>query len=166
MPKANNTRSRRTKRKRDHDGDNEVEGQENHTKRRRSQDGEAAEPPDFVPLAEGDGDFVGAQYPGGEETFFGLLDEQEQTYFKQVHGLLEDDAFGPGERDKLLEEVWRESDGKELKIAQSQSCSRLLERLIQLSTASQLKNLFQKFSGQYVHSMPTSMSLRHTNGCF
>ena len=38
--------------------------------------------------------------------------------------------------------------GKELKLANSQSCSRLMERLILLSTPNQLKDLFQKFSGQ------------------
>jgi nucleolar protein 9 len=44
--------------------------------------------------------------------------------------------------------VYKEADGKELKIANSQSCSRLMERLILLSTPIQLKGLFKKFSSQ------------------
>ena len=49
----------------------------------------------------------------------------------------------------FLANVWKEADGKELKIANSQT-SRLLERLILLSSPDQLKGLFQKFSGKCV----------------
>jgi nucleolar protein 9 len=54
------------------------------------------------------------------------------------------------QRQLFLANVWREAEGKELKIANSQSCSRLMERLIQLSTPAQLKGLFQRFYGKYV----------------
>jgi len=85
-------------------------------------------------------------------TFYGMLDEEEQEYFKRADEMLELNQFEDSDARKLfLESVYKEADGKELKIANSQSCSRLLERLILLSTPAQLKNLFQKFSGQYVH---------------
>ncbi len=83
--------------------------------------------------------------------FYGLLDEDEHEYFRRADELLEVNQFEDADARKLfLESVWKEADGKELKIASSQSSSRLLERLILLSTPAQLKNLFQKFNGQYV----------------
>jgi nucleolar protein 9 len=53
------------------------------------------------------------------------------------------------EKALFIGNLHREAVGKELKIAHSQGCSRLLERLILLSTPAQLKALFQSFSGQY-----------------
>jgi hypothetical protein len=85
-------------------------------------------------------------------TYYGMLDDDEQEYFKRADELLELHQFDDHDARKLfLDSVYKEADGKELKIANSQSCSRLLERLILLSSPDQLKNLFQKFSGQYVH---------------
>ena len=84
-----------------------------------------------------------------ETAYFGVLDEQEQAYFHNADNVLDNDAFAdPSERSLFLSNVYKEADGKELKIAQSQSCSRLLERLIRLSTPAQLRRLFQKFSGK------------------
>jgi nucleolar protein 9 len=85
----------------------------------------------------------------GAMPYFGLLDDDEQEYFKRADEMLELNQFGDADERKLfLESVYKEVDGKELKIANSQSCSRLMERLILLSTPKQLKGLFQKFSGQ------------------
>lgn len=85
----------------------------------------------------------------GAMPFYGMLDEDEQEYFKRADEMLELNQFAdPEERSMFLANVWKEADGKELKIANSQSCSRLMERLILLSTADQLKRLFQKFSSQ------------------
>lgn len=85
----------------------------------------------------------------GAMPFYGMLDEDEQEYFKRADEMLELNQFGdPEERAMFLANVWKEADGKELKIANSQSCSRLMERLILLSTSDQLKRLFQKFSSQ------------------
>ena len=53
------------------------------------------------------------------------------------------------ERKLFLANIFKEAEGKELKIACSQS-SRTLERLIMLSSPSQLKDLFSAFNGQYV----------------
>lgn len=93
----------------------------------------------------------------GAMPFYGMLDEDEQEYFKRADEMLELNQFeNPEERAMFLASVWKEADGKELKIANSQSCSRLMERLILLSTADQLKRLFQKFSSQCVHLTWTS----------
>lgn len=89
-----------------------------------------------------------------ETPFYGLLDDQEQEYFRQADNVLEADAFasngaeGIDERRLFLENVYREANGKELKMACSQSCSRLFERLIVLSTTDQLAAIFEKFSSQ------------------
>ncbi|TQS32539.1 hypothetical protein Golomagni_07143, partial [Golovinomyces magnicellulatus] len=50
----------------------------------------------------------------------------------------------------FLESVYKEAEGKELKLASSQSCSRLMERLIQLSTTSQKKHLFEAFGSHFL----------------
>ncbi len=83
--------------------------------------------------------------------FYGLLDEEEQEYFRRADEMLELNQFADAdERDLFVTNVYREAKGKELKIANSQSCSRLMERLISISNSQQLKALFRKFSGQYV----------------
>ncbi|KAL8950960.1 MAG: hypothetical protein Q9183_007491, partial [Haloplaca sp. 2 TL-2023] len=84
--------------------------------------------------------------------FYGLLDEEEQEYFKRADTMLELNQFGDvEERALFLANVYKEASGKELKIANSQSCSRLMERLILLSTPEQLKTLLHKFSGHFLH---------------
>ncbi|KEQ92061.1 hypothetical protein AUEXF2481DRAFT_101045 [Aureobasidium subglaciale EXF-2481] len=133
------------------------------TKRQRTEDGdgegdEAGGQQDFVALPQ-DGAFPNGGYQDGEShggppemVFFGMLDEEEQEYFKRADEMLEMNNFADAEeRSLFLANVYREANGKELKIANSQSCSRLMERLIQLSTAAQLKTLFQKFSGNFMH---------------
>ncbi|KAI4736341.1 PLP-dependent transferase [Aureobasidium sp. EXF-12298] len=129
-------------------------------KRQRTEDGvdAAAEQEDFVGLAQ-DGAYTNGDYQDGEgrgppveQVFFGMLDEEEQEYFKRADEMLENNNFADAEeRSLFLANVYREANGKELKIANSQSCSRLMERLIQLSTPAQLKALFQKFSGNFMH---------------
>jgi nucleolar protein 9 len=100
-------------------------------------------------------------HPDATPVYYGMLDEQEQEYFKKADEMLELNQFESSEdRDIFLASVWKEADGKELKIANSQT-SRLLERLILLSSPDQLKGLFQKFSGQYVSSR--SFRIQHAN---
>jgi len=93
------------------------------------------------------GDAPGAE--GADTVFYGLLDDEEQEYFKKADNMLEVNHFNdPEERYLFLSNLYKEVEGKELKIACSQSCSRLLERLIISSSPDQLKKLFQKFNGQ------------------
>ena len=147
MPKEHRKRGRREekKRKREEEEGNTV------SKRQKSENGEN----DVEIIVDGDG---GAGLPDGfseyapqpgEMPFYGLLGEDEQEYFKKADSLLELNQFtDPEERSLFLANVYKEANGKELKLANSQSCSRLMERLILLSTPDQLKKLFQKFSGQ------------------
>jgi nucleolar protein 9 len=87
-----------------------------------------------------------------ERPFYGMLEDEEQEYFRRADELLELNDFpSEEERSLFLANVYREADGKELKIACSQSCSRLMERLILLSTVEQKKKLFEKFAGNFAH---------------
>lgn len=146
MPKENRKRGRREEKKRKHE---ELEISEEPSKRRKSNDAED-EVEIIVNGNEAGGQDDSVPYAGpGDMPFYGLLDEDEQEYFKRADSLLELNQFGDQEeRDLFLANVYKEASGKELKIANSQSCSRLMERLILLSTSSQLKSLFGKFSGQ------------------
>jgi nucleolar protein 9 len=129
--------------KRKHDGDDVDAGSKRHKK---------AEEEAEVPSIENGNAFhdeaVDVTRPGAI-TYYGMLDDDEQEYFKRADEMLELNQFDDPEARKLfLDSVYKEADGKELKIANSQSCSRLLERLILLSSPDQLKSLFQKFNGQ------------------
>ncbi|PQE24927.1 hypothetical protein CJF32_00007282 [Rutstroemia sp. NJR-2017a WRK4] len=156
MPKENkHARGRRDtlKRKRDEDVEREVEVDANtqDAKKRRSSDSQPADQPDvsFIGLD----DTAGAHLTGtnaidvAERPFYGLLEDEEQEYFRRADELLELNDFpSPEERSLFLANVYREAKGKELKIACSQSCSRLMERLILLSTTEQKKKLFMQFA--------------------
>lgn len=150
MPQPNKKRGRRMEgRKRKHeDGEEEDSEIVESSKRRKST--EADHEQEMMPT-DGHDDALDGAYPPMEKAFFGMLDDEEQEYFKRADDMLEANTFAEAEeRSLFLANVYREADGKELKLAQSQSCSRLMERLIQLSSPDQLKTLFQKFSGKYV----------------
>ena len=97
---------------------------------------------DFVPLDANNNE----QESGQEESeFYGFLTEDEQAYYANVNTKITADDFEDDEdRRNFIEAVHRESNGKELKLASSQSCSRYLERLILVSTPVQLLTLLEK----------------------
>ncbi|EDU49356.1 hypothetical protein PtrSN002B_002709 [Pyrenophora tritici-repentis] len=141
MPKEHKKRGRREdqkKRKRDHDD-------ESASKRFRKDDIEHVQ-------AENPLQHVANDAPRQDAApFYGMLDEQEQEYFKKADEMLELNQFeSPEDRRIFLASVWKEAEGKELKMATSQT-SRLLERLILLASEDQLKSLFQKFSGHFLN---------------
>lgn len=145
MPKENRKRGRREEKKRKRGDEEEIPS----TKRQKSEDVED----EVRVIVDGDGDqheHSQDAYTGpGDIPFYGLLTEDEQEYFKRADSLLERNQFADAEeRDLFLANVYKEAKGKELKIANSQSCSRLMERLILMSSPAQLKALFQKFNGQ------------------
>lgn len=155
MPRENKKRGRRGEEKEkkrkleEFEGEVEEDGSDM-TKRQRMGDEQ-----DYQPLGEQKEAFQASLGEGEDVTqrpelpYFGMLDEDEQEYFKRADEMLEMNTFSdPDERNLFLANVYREAEGKELKIANSQSCSRLMERLIQLSGPAQLKTLFQKFSGK------------------
>ncbi|QIX00334.1 hypothetical protein AMS68_005851 [Peltaster fructicola] len=134
MPRENKKRGRRMengqKRKLEDD-----EQQEQSIKRRKSVD----DADDHIPP---------------ERPFYGLLDDDEQEFFRGADETLEANEFGDNDDKKsFLTNIYKEAEGKELKMANSQGCSRLLEKLIQLSSAEQCQNLFQKFAGNFVSLM-------------
>lgn len=119
---------------------------------------------DFIPLDDDDGanyDRNGAtDYNNNndrgrgqnfEREFFGMLADEEQEYFRHADEMLELNDFpSPEDREMFLQSLYREARGKELKLASSQSCSRLMERLILLSNARQKKRLFGAFAGHFM----------------
>lgn len=138
-----------TKRKYE-DGEQDPEIPEGSTSKRRKSVVDTNEGDGFTAMDVQDESLDGA-YPRPERPFFGVLDDEEQEYFKRADDMLETNAFSDAEeRNLFLSNVYREADGKELKMAQSQSCSRLMERLIQMSSPAQLQTLFRKFSGKSV----------------
>ncbi|KAK5061165.1 hypothetical protein LTR84_007707 [Exophiala bonariae] len=90
----------------------------------------------------------GVEAPPIEDEFHGLLDPQEQEYYTNINNKIVANDF-ESEEDRILfiDAVHRETEGKELKVASSQSCSRYLEKIILLSTPLQLRGLFSKFLG-------------------
>jgi nucleolar protein 9 len=75
--------------------------------------------------------------------YYGLLDEDEQAYYTNINNKITADDFEDAEeKAAFIEAVYRESQGKELKLASSQACSRHLERLLVQSTAEQLRGFF------------------------
>ncbi|ORY12007.1 armadillo-type protein [Clohesyomyces aquaticus] len=158
MPKEHKKRGRREEhKKRKHEHADADAGADDHSAKRHRQSVDhvavavavAVAPEDDVPHQ--DEAIDGGTRPV-DTPFYGMLDEEQQNYFKKADEILELNQFAdPDERTLFLESVYREADGNELKIASSQSCSRLMERLILLSTPDQLKTLFQKFSGQFLY---------------
>jgi hypothetical protein len=146
MPKANKKRGQRGGQKRKHEDVDDGAERADGSKRRKSSVPDQEQ--DFIAF-DGEEQSMAADHPPTDKPFFGMLDEDEQEYFKRADNMLESNAFATlEERNLFLANLYREADGKELKIASSQSCSRLMERLIQLSMPAQLKKLFQKFSGK------------------
>jgi len=144
------------------------EDEERDAKRQRNEDGdeilEGTNEPvldpsaDFIPLDDG-ADLENQPRGGGgggfsgafDREFFGMLAEQEQEYFRHADELLELNDFPSAEeREIFLQNVYKEARGKELKLASSQSCSRLMERLILLSNTKQKKRLFNAFAGHFI----------------
>lgn len=90
----------------------------------------------------------GAEAPAIEDEFHGLLDPQEQEYYSNVNNkIVANDFESEEDRALFIDAVHRETEGKELKVASSQSCSRYLEKIILLSTPLQLRGLFSNFLG-------------------
>lgn len=157
MPREHKRRGRRgiSDKKRTRD---ESEGGHDQVKRRRTLEASEHEDQEFIPLEENehyqDQDFAEDEDllpSGNEKRFYGLLDEQEQEYFKRADDILEVNQFSHAEeRTLFVANVHKEASGKELKLACSQSSSKLLERIILLSSPDQLKGLFQQFGGEYV----------------
>lgn len=143
MPKENKKRGRWAEKKRKRD-EYEQDQEQDHGNEDLIVQGDAGD--DFI-------SFSGpTANPDVETPFYGLLDQQEQEYYANVNAKLELNDFESAEdRALFLDAVYRESRGKELKIASSQSCSRYLERVVRVSNVEQVRALFGKFGGHFLH---------------
>ncbi|GAP92654.1 putative rRNA processing protein [Rosellinia necatrix] len=169
MPKPRSKRQAIREERKSKRQQNEVAADEDSGRaaKRRRRDGEEGE----ATTGDGDGDGADDQAPaledghgqsqpaagsGGllapEREFFGMLSDQEQEYFRSVDEQLDIDSFpSQEERQLFLASVFAEAQGKELKLACSQSCSRLMERLILMSNTRQKKSLFAQFGGHFLN---------------
>ena len=155
MPRDVKKRGKRGEKKRKRQAQDDEERAENKRPKEDEEHNEAQEEEnqdeEFAPsYQQSEGEpcvpFGSAQAPN---EFYGLLDEEEQAYFKKADQMLELDKFvSTDDRLLFIDSIWREALGKELKIANSQSTSRFMERLVRWSNPAQLKDLFLKFTGQ------------------
>ncbi|KAI8048763.1 armadillo-type protein [Gilbertella persicaria] len=82
---------------------------------------------------------------------FGEVDEELLGYFKNVEQTLDDPPFETGEDQRLfVENVYTEVDGNEFRLSTNYSCSLILEKLLKVSDAFQLRVLMDKLSGKTV----------------
>ena len=162
MPRDNKKRGRREEKKRKREEENP-----NHeqlpSKRQKSEDlAQDSEQEPFQVDVTGDSrDILGDEkverepitgHVDTDTPFYGLLTEEEQTYYANVSNKLEVNDFDSEEDRKLfIAAVHRETIGKELKVASSQSSSRYLEKVIAVSEGIQLRNLIGRFLGNLIH---------------
>lgn len=161
MPKPRTKRKDvREERKRKHEddaADAPADDQEQSLKRQRVE-GEA-DADNYAENEGGDGkedegyyfDTERQQGTAGEPQFFGMLTDEEQEYFRGAAEVLEmNDFAAPEDRAIFVENVFKEAAGKEMKLACSQGCSRLMEKLILLSSVRQKKQLFEALAGNFL----------------
>ncbi|KAI0096302.1 pumilio-family RNA binding repeat domain-containing protein [Nemania sp. FL0031] len=155
MPKPRSKRQAiREERKKKRQQDEVAPDEPIQTSKRRRRNEDSNDTGDQAPAFE-DG-YEQSQAAGGllptEREFFGMLSDQEQEYFRSVDEQLDLDNFpSQEERQLFLASVFAEAQGKELKLACSQSCSRLMERLILMSNTRQKKKLFEQFGGHFLN---------------
>jgi nucleolar protein 9 len=153
MPQENKLRGRRGDKKRKHEERSED------VPPKRSRSGSKNNRHDYnrgdlIVDGEAGDDFVGFSVRKAvtEAPFLGLLTQEDQDYYANVNKKLTMNDFESDEdRETFIDAVYRESNGKELRIASSQSSSRYLEKVIMSSSPQQLKQLFQKFLGSFTH---------------
>ncbi|KNG80613.1 rRNA processing protein Nop9 [Aspergillus nomiae NRRL 13137] len=165
MPRENQKRGRRAAEKADKDAakrKREEAPEDSLPKRMKPSTDESDEinqGADYIPFDENYNENYDVNYdenqsaaPPGDMPFYGLLDPEEQEYFSRANEVLELNQFQDAdERRIFLDSVYKEADGKELKIACSQGCSRLMEKLISMSDMRQIHRLFNKFIGHFLN---------------
>ncbi|TID30499.1 hypothetical protein CANINC_000852 [Pichia inconspicua] len=88
--------------------------------------------------------------PKEEQVFFGLVDTNELTYFRQAEQTLNINTFSNvEERALFINSVFQEAKGKELKLVTNQIGSKLMERLIFECTLKHMHQLFNVFNGRF-----------------
>jgi nucleolar protein 9 len=153
MPRENKQRGRRGDKKRKLAEDSEnISPKRRRSTPERGRDGH--DEGDIIVHGEAGDDFIcfGVRPEVTEAPFLGLLTQEDQDYYANVNNKLTlNDFESDDDRKTFIDAVYRESNGKELKIASSQSSSRYLEKVIMSSNPQQLRGLFQKFLGNFTH---------------
>lgn len=112
---------------------------------------DAVEGTDYIPFDSYNNESERRGPSAPEREFFGMLTDEEQEFFRGADEQIDKGEFESDEdRAYVLEALFKQAEGKELKLASSQSCSRLMERLILLSNTKQKKKLFEAFAGHFV----------------
>jgi nucleolar protein 9 len=153
MPRENKQRGRRGEKKRKLE-EHPEQVQSKWPKHTSKDSGNGHDQGDIVVHGDAGDDFISFETRPGmtEAPFLGLLTQEDQDYYANVNNKLTlNDFESDDDRSNFIDAVYRESNGKELKIASSQSSSRCLERVIMSSNPQQLKGLFQKFRGNFAH---------------
>ncbi|KAJ2904581.1 putative pumilio-family RNA binding repeat domain-containing protein [Zalerion maritima] len=149
--KRNEIREERKRKRQEREDEQETTQapQSNKPDKKRRIDSISGEVPTTYPEDE-DVFLAGAAQPEAE--YFGQLDDSETSTFHHIDSTLRDhDSLATSaDVEGHVEMAFSYADGKELKLACSQSFSRFLERLIWLSNTEQKKSLLKKFAGHYM----------------
>ncbi|ODQ56534.1 ARM repeat-containing protein [Saitoella complicata NRRL Y-17804] len=149
MPKERKQRGRRAEKKREEEdlGEDQYteqvnEGRDNYEGYDNGYEGQEQRWPDREELPEG------AVYG---QAFFGILDVDEEKYFKGIEDVLTANNFGDSEeRQIFIDNVFEEIKGQELKLATSPTSSKLLEQLLANAPDSALKKFFEALNGHFL----------------
>ncbi|EED19918.1 rRNA processing protein Nop9, putative [Talaromyces stipitatus ATCC 10500] len=153
MPREKQKRGRRAQEKeKSEENKRKLEDDHEEPALKRQRPSTENQPEDYIPFDSGEQETDAPNAEQNDTPFYGLLDSEEQEYFSRAAEVLELNQFQTAEEQSIfVESVYEEAKGKELKIACSQSCSRLLEKIIALSNTDQLRRLFGKFLGHFLH---------------
>lgn len=164
MPREQKKRGRREQQKRDR---NVTDIEPSPKRRRLEEDQSVNNEPEIEVHGDAGDDFIsfGETEPVDvlpHNQFYGLLEPEEQEYYANVNAKLSANDFeSDDDRDLFIQAVHRETQGKEMKVASSQSCSRYLEKVIVLSNADQLAALF----GAFLENLPYLAQHRFGSHC-
>ena len=150
MPKEKKKRGRRAEKAQRKAEEAQEEELESHPPQVPDQDQPNNNPTDDAP--DSDKPPRSGPYDTGPDgmPFYGLLTDQEGEYFHHADEILRADTF-PDESDRttFLTALLSEAQGKELKLACSQSHSRLLERVVGCAGAREVKKLWMACEGEW-----------------
>lgn len=81
-----------------------------------------------------------------------LIEQSVIDYFKNVQATLEEfESLEPEEKDSLLLNVYREIDGKEMRLACHNYCSQILEKIVDCSNGSQIRVFLNRMQDHFWH---------------
>ncbi|KAI8906891.1 armadillo-type protein [Gorgonomyces haynaldii] len=82
-----------------------------------------------------------------QEAQFGIPDADTRSYFQQIENMLQEEV---DDQELFLENVWEELNGKELMMASDFDGSRILEKLLRVSSDFQIRVFSDRLNGNYL----------------